>query len=79
MNEKVEQKSTDAWYKNERGMPRKKIEKLSAAQMVWYIDSIAKDKQSHVMWEDCAKWLDFKMREIKKLVSYLEKKKPERQ
>ncbi len=78
MQEKVKEKSTDNWYKNERGMSRKEIEKLSASEIVWYINHIAKDTQTHIMWEDCAKWIDYKMREIKKLVSYLEKKNPKK-
>lgn len=78
MGEKVKEKSIDEmnWYQNEKGISRKKIKKLSADQIVGYIDLITRDNQTHVLWEDCARWLDFKMREIKKLVSYLEKSKP---
>lgn len=78
MNEKVKEKPIDCncWYENQKGMSRKKIAEMSAAEIVWYIDHIAKDTQTHVLWEDCARWLDFKMREIKKFASFLEKKKP---
>jgi len=76
MQQKVKAKPTDDWYEKEKGLTRKQIEKLTAEQIVWYIHHIAKDKQTHVLWEDCARWLDYKMREIKKLVSYLESAKP---
>ena len=78
MNQKVKEKPIDdmKWYERKRGYARQRIEKLTAEQIVWCIRHIASDKQEHVLWEDCARWLDYKMREIKKLVSYLERRKP---
>ncbi|HUS49550.1 MAG TPA: hypothetical protein VMZ91_05260 [Candidatus Paceibacterota bacterium] len=80
MQEKVKEKPIDDMcrYEKEKGMPHKEIEKLSASQIVWYIDYISKDNKDHFLWEDSARWLDYKMREIKKLVSYLEKKNPKK-
>jgi len=63
-------------YEREKGFSRKQVEKLTAKQIVWYIHYLASDKREHLLWEDCARWLDLKMREIKKLVSYLEMSKP---
>ena len=77
MPEKVEEKATfNNNYKNTKGLTRKEIKKLSASEIVWYINYLSKDNRTHVLWEDCVHWLEFKMKEIKKLVSYLENKKP---
>lgn len=63
-------------YKNERGLSCKEIKNLSASQIIWHINYLASDKRDHPLWEDCARYLEFKMKEIKKLVSYLEREKP---
>lgn len=78
MRQSVKEKPIDDMlrYEKEKGLARKQIEKLTAEQIVWHIHHLASDKQSHPLWEDCARWLDCKMREIKKLASYLEMSKP---
>jgi len=77
MLEKVKEKAKfNNNYKNAKGLSKKEMEKLSASEIVWYIDYLSKDNRTHVLWEDCAHFLEFKMREIKRLVSYLENKKP---
>lgn len=78
MQQKVKAKPIDDMkrYEKVKGYSRKKIEKLSAEEIVWYIHYLANDKRDHLLWEDCARWLDLKMREIKKFVSYLEMSEP---
>ncbi len=76
MDEKVRETSISEFYKREPLLTNKQIEKMSASEIVGFIAHIAKDNQTHILWEDCCKWMDFKMRQIKKLVSYLEQTKP---
>lgn len=76
MDEKVKETSISKFYKREPLLTNKQIEKMSASEIVGLIAHIAKDNQTHILWEDCCKWMDFKMCQIKKLVSYLEQTKP---
>ncbi len=78
MSQRVEEEliSDAMGYDKNKGMPHSKIEKLSAEEIVWHIQYLSKDKRSHVLWQDCAKWLELKMKEIRKLASYLESRSP---
>ena len=77
MKNKVKEKAIDKnSYRNVKGLSKKYIEKLSSSEIIWYINYLSNDSRTHVLWEDYAHFLEFKMKEIKKLVSYLENKKP---
>ncbi len=81
MKQQVEESPIDnmLMYEKERGLSRKQIKELTAEQIVWHIHRLASDRQDHFLWEDCARWLDCKMREIEKLSSHLEQSKPRKE
>ena len=80
MRQKVKQSSGQHFHNYDRatGYSRKQLEAMSASEIVWCIKWLANDKHDHPLWEDCARWLDCKMRTVRKLVSYLESREPKR-
>jgi hypothetical protein len=78
MKEKVIQEPTGIAfrYTAKDGLSCSEIKKLTVKEAIWVIDYLANDSRTHILWEDCAKWLETKMKEIRKLTKHLKKTRP---